>query len=898
MSGFIRAALLILAVLLMPQFGHAITGGAGVDIVDGSATFDSTEVDGNRSWSDGSSDSSITWSWDLSSGTDPSISFGDNAISFGDEQFKIVDDGDPTKRLEFEVGGITGSTTRTITVPDEDFTMLGGSVSASEIEDGDHGDFTYSSGSATLDVDVVAPAEMADADHGDVSWSGGVASVDLALYGQDAVEVFGFACDGSTDDRAAFDSAMDTLTSTGGILFIPNTGSLCKIDDNTNAGADIESNVTIVCETGAGFISDATAVFTNGMLDGAAEHNWGIRNCEFDLNTTNNSAIYSSASAGVQIDSVYVHGMGTTGGGKALVRNDSTSSGYERAAFVSNSLITCDNTASDDNFIGIYIDGASASNGFYSPVARNNVIQDCDLYGIHAFYYAQVIGNNINLDDPAAIGVYANNHVSVSGNKIYGNSTATSAVGIYVLNSDVTSYGNKIDLAATTGAKIGIDVSSSGNGFISDGDNLTIGAGANAVGMRLDNQSIINNCVIASALTPGTLQTGIQPLNGANSSQISDCHITGGVFGVAGPAEYVSTNQDNISVNVRLTDNVITFQTEANVIAATGWQIIGNTLNWVSNGSAAIWLGYDGSTFGSTNKNSNCSGHSTITGNNFFGNTLTTYIKFPMYSGGDCGDITIGGNLFIGGLDNTVSGYAIDFGGGCTSCSDVNMVSVTGNTISMDDAAYAFYFGSNATYESVVISGNSFGEPESKCTASDTPYQCCTGSNAGNCIGGAYSHYAFNMIPQGVNWVDKPRRLCGIWSDVAATTDNQMMSSEGSAFGGSFLLAARAICQGTCTSEATFQLQKLECEASSPDAGNYCDSDSDCTDDAACSGSVCTCGVNLGSSFNGIDPVSEETTDWSAIEAYVDAEDLWGFDVTTGGTVDTDTYLMCVWYLP
>jgi len=78
-------------------------------------------------------------------------------------------------------------------------------IDAQQIDDGDHGDFTYASGVASLDADtvaaaeladadlgdvsvasgvvsldadVVAAAEMADADHGDVSWSGGVASID------------------------------------------------------------------------------------------------------------------------------------------------------------------------------------------------------------------------------------------------------------------------------------------------------------------------------------------------------------------------------------------------------------------------------------------------------------------------------------------------------------------------------------------------------------------------------------------------------------------------------------------------------------------------------------------------------------------------------------------------
>jgi hypothetical protein len=40
--------------------------------------------------------------------------------TFNDGKFEIFDDGDPTKRLDFEVSEISAGTTRTITMPDED----------------------------------------------------------------------------------------------------------------------------------------------------------------------------------------------------------------------------------------------------------------------------------------------------------------------------------------------------------------------------------------------------------------------------------------------------------------------------------------------------------------------------------------------------------------------------------------------------------------------------------------------------------------------------------------------------------------------------------------------------------------------------------------------------------
>jgi hypothetical protein len=42
---------------------------------------------------------------------------------FADSQFRVFDDGDPTRELAFEVSGVAGSTTRTVTVPNEDTTL-------------------------------------------------------------------------------------------------------------------------------------------------------------------------------------------------------------------------------------------------------------------------------------------------------------------------------------------------------------------------------------------------------------------------------------------------------------------------------------------------------------------------------------------------------------------------------------------------------------------------------------------------------------------------------------------------------------------------------------------------------------------------------------------------------
>lgn len=45
-------------------------------------------------------------------------------LKLKDNKFSIVDNSDQTKKLQFQVSGITAATTRTITVPDASFTMV------------------------------------------------------------------------------------------------------------------------------------------------------------------------------------------------------------------------------------------------------------------------------------------------------------------------------------------------------------------------------------------------------------------------------------------------------------------------------------------------------------------------------------------------------------------------------------------------------------------------------------------------------------------------------------------------------------------------------------------------------------------------------------------------------
>ena len=62
-----------------------VTEGLAIDYTNGAGTgtfaFDPTELTGNRTWDDGATSTSIRWTWNLSAGTDPFITFADGKIT-------------------------------------------------------------------------------------------------------------------------------------------------------------------------------------------------------------------------------------------------------------------------------------------------------------------------------------------------------------------------------------------------------------------------------------------------------------------------------------------------------------------------------------------------------------------------------------------------------------------------------------------------------------------------------------------------------------------------------------------------------------------------------------------------------------------------------------------------
>lgn len=555
------------------------------------------------------------------------------------------------------------------------------------------------------------------------------------------VRAFGALCDGTTDDRAAFNDAFSFLNSRGGgIVFVPAVGSLCVIDDNSGAGLAPKANVTLECEPGAGIKAASGAVFTNALVYTSLVDDWGISNCQFDMNSTSENAINASLGSGVQIANVRVYGWGTTGTGQTGIQINTSLSSSTRASFVRDSVVECAGDASDDDEVGISLTGGVFASR--AVLAQNNRVVNCDKQGLVLGNGAVAVENKISMQDGGAVGLVLGQYTSASDNEVYG--TGSAQVGILVNGAYATSTGNHVWLTGT-GAAVGLstesDYAKSANDDIRLSGNCT-----DCVGIVLGADTNVTNCVINMSVA-ATNNIAIRPDNLANTSQISDCRIYGGDFGITSGLQYTTTNGDNIPANIRISDNVLWSQQVASVvIPAAGWHLVGNTLNYLDNSTGAVlWVGMDADEFGcASNCNQRTSNHSVISSNNFHATNSDSYIRFASFSGMETDLINITGNLFIGGA----SDVALDLGEDCISgCGEIRAVLVDGNNFNMVGPDNVFGFSSVGTYDGIVIGTNVYRNDNSDCTGSATPFSCCTGSGTGTCIDGYTDDLAANRQP-------------------------------------------------------------------------------------------------------------------------------------------------------
>lgn len=81
---------------------------------------------------------------------------GGGSSSFADDVFRVTDNGDATKKLAFEVSGVTTGTTRTVTIPNADGTLLYNALTSAHL-------FVGSAGNVATDVAVTGDVTISNA---------------------------------------------------------------------------------------------------------------------------------------------------------------------------------------------------------------------------------------------------------------------------------------------------------------------------------------------------------------------------------------------------------------------------------------------------------------------------------------------------------------------------------------------------------------------------------------------------------------------------------------------------------------------------------------------------------------------------------------------------------------
>jgi hypothetical protein len=166
-----------------------------------------------------------------------------NASQFNASVFALFDSTDVTKKLAFDLSGITTETTRTITAPDANVSLVPGT--------------TYAAASHDHDADYAALGHNHDADYADIAH---VHDADVITY----TPAVATDWDGDADPGDVND-ALDQLAE--------------RVDDLENAGGGGTAEIAVGIYTGNGSATQAItgvgfqpdAVFIGGHAVGAAD---------------------------------------------------------------------------------------------------------------------------------------------------------------------------------------------------------------------------------------------------------------------------------------------------------------------------------------------------------------------------------------------------------------------------------------------------------------------------------------------------------------------------------------------------------------------------------------------------------------------------------------------------
>jgi hypothetical protein len=210
----------------------------------------------------------------LLSGNDEFV-FKDHSVtmtnkSFQDSTTSFVDDGDATKVMKFQLSGITTATTRTVTIPDADLTMVGTATTqtlTNKTIDADNNTITNIENAdikagAAIDASKIANGSVSSAEF---QYLGGVTSdVQTQINSKlpTTVTTTGdiiYSSSGSTASRLGIGSAGQVLQVSGGIpAWGTNTASpvaTASINNTDSPYSAATSEDVILCDASSGVIT-------------------------------------------------------------------------------------------------------------------------------------------------------------------------------------------------------------------------------------------------------------------------------------------------------------------------------------------------------------------------------------------------------------------------------------------------------------------------------------------------------------------------------------------------------------------------------------------------------------------------------------------------------------------
>ena len=451
-------------------------------------------------------------------------------------------------------------------------------------------------------ITIGLPATTLAIENGINGWTG--PEVDVRAYGA--------VCDGSTNDKTAFDLAYDSLTTNGGTISIP-AGKTCMVGSDVN----VESNVRLKCQPGGTIKAVSGGIWTFGMMEwfdgGGTSDDSPVEGCNFDLNGEHVPALTVFGERNPVTRSRFYGGDTTNGSAWSMVNYSCAGEGCD---FSRNYILGADTAGANDQCL--YVAGSTTA-GYNTTVSSNN-IRSCDLYGILTGTGLMVIqGNSVSSGSNATSGTgihmagsgsVVDNHVTCAGSsseciEIAGSSSAargnrlvasgSSAKGIKLSGADSSAVSNKITVSGSSG--IAIDTDTSGTVIMGNTWALTAATGGtdDAIGVQVgagDATYDINNNIIGNNGTVTTNDAQVHISVAGPLTTITGNNMTSGKYCIV-PSQ-ASAAYFGAAFNVTVVGNRCYAPTTSGVIAVAGWEVVGNYIAWgTSTGGAAVEVGED-----------------------------------------------------------------------------------------------------------------------------------------------------------------------------------------------------------------------------------------------------------------------------------------------------------------